>query len=330
MDYHVKSSGKVLVHCHAGLGRTGLMVACYLVFSQRLRANAAVELVRRSRVGSIQTTSQVQFVNDFEQHLVKLFQTFRVEISDEPLTLETFMKRQGAVQHVDTWTHHRYLPRHLHLLLCRALALVKSNTNLARNVLEALSPTTSTQQRSLLAALRLDANDGRLNYSVMDVDTAVRLAMDWLRNLSEPVLLLHDADSWVSYIRCLKPQSLKDFLDASLSKFKRHLIGMMFSFLHVVAVSAGVTIISRPHLMQALQMVVDTLMHTHEQGKVLQSPVERSHVFCFAERWLEEVQATYFSVSGSGTKSSSLRIISAIGEASAKLIQPDVRDVIDM
>ena len=47
--------GKVLIHCHAGLGRTGVLIACYLVFSRRLTGDEAISLVRAKRCGVIAT-----------------------------------------------------------------------------------------------------------------------------------------------------------------------------------------------------------------------------------------------------------------------------------
>lgn len=78
MDYHVKNKGKVLVHCHAGLGRTGLLIACYLVYSQHLPSASAIAKVRRARKKAIQTKRQAHFVTDFEKHLWRLSQAFRV------------------------------------------------------------------------------------------------------------------------------------------------------------------------------------------------------------------------------------------------------------
>lgn len=64
---------KVAVHCHAGLGRTGLAIACFLLASgQAASAPRAVEMVRAARPGSLQTQAQVMFVSIFEQYLQHL------------------------------------------------------------------------------------------------------------------------------------------------------------------------------------------------------------------------------------------------------------------
>ncbi|HCA46062.1 MAG TPA: protein-tyrosine-phosphatase, partial [Armatimonadetes bacterium] len=53
------------VHCMAGLGRTGTMIACYLV-SQGMPAEEAIAEVRRARPGSIQTEQQEQAVRRWQ------------------------------------------------------------------------------------------------------------------------------------------------------------------------------------------------------------------------------------------------------------------------
>lgn len=49
--------GRIAVHCLGGVGRTGTLIACYLV-SQGLTADEAIERVRRRRHGSVQTRGQ--------------------------------------------------------------------------------------------------------------------------------------------------------------------------------------------------------------------------------------------------------------------------------
>ena len=41
--------GKVAIHCHAGLGRTGVLIACYLIYSKRLSGDEAITTVRERR-----------------------------------------------------------------------------------------------------------------------------------------------------------------------------------------------------------------------------------------------------------------------------------------
>lgn len=43
------SVGKVAVHCHAGLGRTGLFVASYLIYKFRMSAKDAIYYIRDKR-----------------------------------------------------------------------------------------------------------------------------------------------------------------------------------------------------------------------------------------------------------------------------------------
>jgi hypothetical protein len=69
---------RVAIHCHAGLGRTGLAAACFLVFTRESpSAAAAVAAVRAARPGALQTPAQVLFVSIFEQYLAHLRCAFR-------------------------------------------------------------------------------------------------------------------------------------------------------------------------------------------------------------------------------------------------------------
>jgi atypical dual specificity phosphatase len=60
---------RVLVHCAAGKGRTGTILAAYLVKEENLTASQAINKIRKLRPGSIQTKTQENCVEAFERYL---------------------------------------------------------------------------------------------------------------------------------------------------------------------------------------------------------------------------------------------------------------------
>lgn len=58
-DFRTKEKGAVLVHCAAGIGRTGSMLAAWFI-SQGKTADEAIREVRRLRPGSVETPAQIR------------------------------------------------------------------------------------------------------------------------------------------------------------------------------------------------------------------------------------------------------------------------------
>ncbi|MDZ4187793.1 MAG: dual specificity protein phosphatase family protein [Hydrogenophaga sp.] len=65
-------AGEVLaVHCKAGLGRTGLVLATWLVRDGGLGAEAAIERLRKINPGYIQSDEQLEFLHHYEADILR-------------------------------------------------------------------------------------------------------------------------------------------------------------------------------------------------------------------------------------------------------------------
>lgn len=59
------SIGKVAVHCHAGHGRTGMVIAASLIYCKGMSPAEAVKCVRAARPASVQSSQQVEALHKF-------------------------------------------------------------------------------------------------------------------------------------------------------------------------------------------------------------------------------------------------------------------------
>lgn len=79
--YQRERGGAVMVHCRAGVGRTGTMLAVWLL-TQGYSPNQAIRRVRQSRPGSIETIEQERAVDHFHAYLKEMGFTPEEEASE--------------------------------------------------------------------------------------------------------------------------------------------------------------------------------------------------------------------------------------------------------
>ncbi len=69
IDDEIAKNRPVMVHCAAGKGRTGAVLAAYLVKNQNLTAEKAIAKLRSMRPGSVQSVVQETAISMYEKYL---------------------------------------------------------------------------------------------------------------------------------------------------------------------------------------------------------------------------------------------------------------------
>ncbi len=69
MDFEMSKSKKLAVHCHAGKGRTALVICAYLIYVNRYDYNTAIQIFRSKRPKSMKKTAQIKTLKLFEEYV---------------------------------------------------------------------------------------------------------------------------------------------------------------------------------------------------------------------------------------------------------------------
>ncbi|SCU66247.1 kinetoplastid-specific protein tyrosine phosphatase, putative [Trypanosoma equiperdum] len=314
MDSHVKKSGKVLVHCHAGLGRTGLMIACYLLYAQKMPSADVIELVRQMRPGAIQTSRQVKFIHDFESHLWRLSHTFRVEVSESALDIDLFLKKQRLLLHGDHADSYRFIPMTIHLILCQLLNLTKANPSNSELSVKSLG-SGRLPEGSALNDVRRSINRRTFDAtSVNDVKLLSYLVWDWFKSLSFPVLTPDEASAIVAYMRQPPGEriALPTFIRTTLRLSVVQTLGMVLSAYHIICLN-----IKESLKVRALRCLTDSFTTVRDGVTVRGEPGTFGLLYEFFVDWARLDQGGCFDLGGAGYQD---HTISGIAEESADVL----------
>ncbi|EDQ84897.1 uncharacterized protein MONBRDRAFT_29751 [Monosiga brevicollis MX1] len=186
----IQEGGKIAVHCHAGRGRTGLIIAAYLIFHNDYTAAKAIRLVRSQRPKTIQTRNQVKFLEEFDMYLHPRRAVYHhVPDETEQLTLREALERERTWlvgQNVDIYRYRSLMVDKVCTLL-QQHALVKP-----QDVCDALMLTPRHGNEGLNEVLAdMTSKVNKHEWDELEQFDALALAallLGWLRQLREPAM----------------------------------------------------------------------------------------------------------------------------------------------
>ena len=99
-------NAKVLVHCHAGYGRTGVVIVCYLLFNSIKDSDTIIKEVREKRKKCVETKSQISYCKKFEGFLNNARIIFGVKDS-----IDVYLRRQEDLLYGNEYFKYGFVPK---------------------------------------------------------------------------------------------------------------------------------------------------------------------------------------------------------------------------
>lgn len=119
MACQIREGKKIAIHCHAGLGRTGLAIVCYMIYEKRMGSDEAIQLVRKRRPGSVQNKKQTAFAQNFEKFVESLRVYYPPVCLPSPMALSDVLNNQSLYLFGGEQQKLKWVPKVVHLLVSK-------------------------------------------------------------------------------------------------------------------------------------------------------------------------------------------------------------------
>lgn len=97
---------RVLVHCHAGYGRTGVVIASYLLYNSDKDSETVISEIRAKRKKCIESNDQQSFCKKFHNFLCQIRMLF-----DKKEPIDVYLKRQEDLLCGNEASKYGYIPK---------------------------------------------------------------------------------------------------------------------------------------------------------------------------------------------------------------------------
>jgi hypothetical protein len=173
---------KVLVHCHAGFGRTGVVIACFLIYVTNKSVDEIIEFIRDKRSGCIQKSSQFEYCQKFKTYIDQSRPIFCDKNS-----IEFYMKRQSDLLFGDEAKKYEFVPKLTSIVLDKLIDQLNHNKISKDQIYKGMfyPEIWTDDNESLLMFIKQDINSGKwesLQNDDIEIQVLAQLLYDWLED----------------------------------------------------------------------------------------------------------------------------------------------------
>ena len=182
MHYIVQEGGKILVHCHAGLGRTGIAIACYLLYSRICPAWEAIRILHQTRRHSIQNAKQKKFIKVFALCMKDLKILFPVPYQNPPLTLNQYIIKQEKLLNFQEKKNIGMCPKLIYEVVERLGIFMREGLTRNIEIAEGITNGLESKEAEDLKQLKRSLNEWKWKrfYEVTSVRILTHVLLDFL------------------------------------------------------------------------------------------------------------------------------------------------------
>ena len=241
----IDKKGKVLVHCHAGYGRTGVVIVCYLLFVSIKDCDTIIKEVKSKRKKCVETKDQIQYCKKFEKFLNHCRIVF-----GEKENINVYLKKQEDLLFGEELNKYGFIPK-LIVNVLEKISILKKKYNLDNLMIYKFFQGDlidwNDELENILRAMKkmIDKNNWKLFEETENLMILIELLFDWFEDCVEYVIsperteniILNDIyheyisqNSFITGIITNDNLKIKEFFDMITNEYKCFEYEVLFYF----------------------------------------------------------------------------------------------------
>ena len=184
----IDKKGKVIVHCHAGYGRTGIVIVCYLLFISLKDSDTIIQEVRSKRKKCVETKDQIKYCKKFEEFL----KHSRILFGNKE-NIDVYLKRQEDLLFGNELNKCGFVPK-LIVKVLEKVCLLKKKYNLDNIMVykffQGVLIDWNDELENILCAMKksINKNNWKLFEENENLMLIIELLFDWFEDCVEYVI----------------------------------------------------------------------------------------------------------------------------------------------